>query len=124
MLKVKTRLQQTKNRGIGLFADQFIPIGTIIWQYDSRIDFYIPITNDFNYSQIEKDFFEKYCPHQNGNYLVCVDNARFMNHSDSPNTIDIKGDKTIARFDIQKGEEIVCNYKDFDESENVTSFSD
>ncbi|MCB1496704.1 MAG: SET domain-containing protein, partial [Bauldia sp.] len=46
-------------------------------------------------------------------FVLCGDNARFMNHSSKPNADDI-GDLTIACRDIAKGEEITCDYAKFD----------
>ena len=38
MLLVKTKLQVSPIHGIGLFADQFIPEGAIVWQFNELID--------------------------------------------------------------------------------------
>ncbi len=46
-------------------------------------------------------------------YLICVDNARFINHADKPNTDDTTG-KTIASRDIAAGEEILSDYTSFE----------
>jgi len=34
MFLVKTYLDKSKIRGIGLFADEFIPKGTLIWKFN------------------------------------------------------------------------------------------
>jgi SET domain-containing protein len=44
------------------------------------------------------------------------DNGRFMNHSDAPNTDFTDPDTGWAIRDIAAGEEITCNYRDFDPS--------
>jgi uncharacterized protein len=52
-----------------------------------------------------------------GCYILCTDDARFINHSSQPNTIDTQeGEEglTIAARDIQPGEEITSNYEAFD----------
>ena len=110
MLSVKTKIGKSDVHGIGLFADQFIAMGTIIYNEDK---YTINITLD-EYSKlndISKNFFDTYSYMNSGVYKCSLDNDRFMNHSDNPNTIDIS-DKTIARFDINKGDEITCNYND------------
>jgi len=38
MLQVKTYVKESKIHGNGLFAKEFIPKGTIIWKFDSRLD--------------------------------------------------------------------------------------
>ncbi len=41
MLLIKTKLDLSKIHGIGLFAGEDIPKGTIIWRFNSLIDIYI-----------------------------------------------------------------------------------
>ena len=52
-------------------------------------------------------------------YILCFDDARFFNHSDNANCIDVESPDDsegidIAAKDIQDGEELTCNYKEFD----------
>jgi len=46
-----------------------------------------------------------------GGYVLNCDNARFINHSDDPNT-DNTTEFSYALRDIQPGEEITCDYRD------------
>ena len=112
-------MDSTDSKGIGLFATDFISNGTTIWKFDSSFDREF-IINDFE--QINEcvfQFIKIYGSHiSDEKWHVCLDNARFMNHSDNPNIIfstdksnDIVG---IAIKDINKGEEITANYKKFD----------
>ena len=48
-----------------------------------------------------------------GNFILCSDDAKYMNHSDTPNT-RTEGHQTVATADIQPGQEITCNYFEFD----------
>jgi hypothetical protein len=48
-------------------------------------------------------------------FLLCADSARFMNHSDRPN-ISSADERNHALRDIEAGEEIICNYREFDVS--------
>jgi uncharacterized protein len=119
MLLVKTKLGTSNIQGIGLFADQFIKKGGIVWRYDYLIDRLYHINNFVGYL---KDTFHKYS-WRIGNYIIVPgDDARFINHSNSPNCIE--GDKcrylemtkdTIAAKDIEPGEEITENYSVFDD---------
>ncbi|PKM07970.1 MAG: hypothetical protein CVV14_06225 [Gammaproteobacteria bacterium HGW-Gammaproteobacteria-4] len=45
--------------------------------------------------------------------VVNLDNARYMNHSDTPNLIEVDGCNYTAR-DIAEGEELTCDYRVFD----------
>ena len=53
-----------------------------------------------------------------GKGVLCADDARFMNHSDRPNTHSGTDERgyvtTIASRDIRAGEEITCDYYEFD----------
>jgi SET domain-containing protein len=45
-----------------------------------------------------------------GGMVLSCDHAKFLNHSDDPNT-DIQGEATFARRAIAKGDEITCDYR-------------
>jgi hypothetical protein len=53
-----------------------------------------------------------------GLYVLCGDDARFLNHSENPNCFDFysgeEQDITVAERDIYLGEELTCNYALFD----------
>ena len=49
--------------------------------------------------------------------VLCGDNSKYMNHSNMPNLIEVNHDNTsinVAIVDIKAGEELTCNYFDFD----------
>jgi hypothetical protein len=49
-----------------------------------------------------------------GVVIVDCDNGRFMNHCLAPNTDFRVFDKGYALVDIKQGDEITCNYHEFD----------
>jgi hypothetical protein len=49
-----------------------------------------------------------------GFVVLELDNGRFMNHSLQPNTDFTRPDVGYATADIHPGEELTCNYFDFD----------
>ncbi len=122
MMLVKTRLGLSAIHGIGLFADQDIPKGTAVWEFTEGFDQAIPR------EQLEKvpeaaraDFLKySYTSKKNGKYyILCCDDARFFNHSDDPNVIsrpngNVNEDLDIAARDIQRGEELTCDYRSFE----------
>jgi hypothetical protein len=55
MLVVRTKLGQSKIEGIGLFADQFIPKGTVTWKFDPRFDIYFESGEVEKMSELQKD---------------------------------------------------------------------
>jgi uncharacterized protein len=119
MLLVKTHLDKSRIHGIGLFASEPIRKGTVIWRLDPSID--VQLTAD----QIEalappaRGQIRKYTYRDRvlGMYVLCGDDARFFNHDLDPNCHDLPdsdGGTTVAARDIAAGEELTCDYAQFD----------
>lgn len=126
MLLVKTFVQQSIIAGLGLFADEDIKKDQVVWHYDPQTS--MALTQD-DFSLIEKtQSKEKICYYlKYGCYIehldsiaVCLDNGRFVNHSENPNLGPLEEDDetswqySIALRDIKKGEELTENYCDYD----------
>lgn len=120
MLQVKTYIDKSPINGIGLFSETFIPKGTVVWDFTEHIDLmYSKHVVDNMKDNPIKQFLKRYS-YLDGDmgmpqYVLCVDDARFMNHSDHPNTTNGQGHKTIASRDILTGEEITCDYYEIDD---------
>lgn len=117
MLRVRTSVKTSDTHGIGLFAAQFIPKGTITWQRDPSLD--IEFTEK-DVSFLEKETREKflwhcYYDHSINKFIMCADDQRFINHSSNTPNIQSTPDKDIAMRDINEGEELLCNYRDYEE---------
>ena len=115
MLLVKTKLGLSQINGIGLFADQFIPKGTVTWRYEPGFDQDISDEVLQSLSEPARDQVIKYSyvDPRSGYRVLCSDDARFYNHSDDPNTgtnPDNPVSEDLALRDIQIGDEITCNY--------------
>ena len=116
MLLVNTYVAPSSIEGVGVFAAEPIPKGTLIWQLDPDFDRLIPMSRYQNAPPHQRVLFDRYAypsPDLPGFLVYEVDNGRFMNHSQDPNTdfSDSGGARTIR--DIAAGEEITCNYSDF-----------
>jgi len=115
MLRIKTKLAPSNIDGVGLFADQFIPAGTITWQYDPEFD----VAFDENVidripQHVRKQFMKySYFDHDLKKYILCSDDQRFINHSNNPNIISTP-QKDVALRDINKNEELVCDYAHYE----------
>lgn len=120
MLLVKTKLSLSKIQGIGLFAAQFIPQGTVIWQFAPGFDLELSKEDLLKLSRAAQEQALKYSYFDSKleRYILCSDDARFFNHSKTPNTKDADYEDgyglTIAARDINDGEELTCNYESFD----------
>jgi SET domain-containing protein len=115
MITVKTIIHPSLIAGIGLFADQDIPKGTVVWKYNSELDLLFSKDQIEVLSPASKKQFLNYAflDKKYDKYMLCGDDGRFFNHSEMPNCDDSAEDITIALRDIQKGEELTVNYVSF-----------
>ena len=121
MLLVKTRLGVSAIHGIGLFAEEFIPRGTVTWRFMPGLDLLLDDATVNGSPEPIRSTLQRYCylDAASGKYVFCLDNARFMNHADDPNTVSRPSDTDpygvdIAARDIAPGEELTCDYGEFD----------
>ncbi len=73
------------------------------------------------FSAVELTFLDRYAylSARLGKYVVCVDDARYINHADAPNLAEsaLPGEDEgvdVAARDIKKGEELTSDYRAFD----------
>lgn len=119
MLLVKTYLAPSSIHGVGLFAGQNIPKGTVIWRLDRTIDLILTDREIAALAPPSREQIRKYTYQDRflGEFVLCGDDARFFNHDDSPNCLDIpdeQGGTTVAARDILEGEELTSDYASFD----------
>lgn len=132
MLLVKTVVKRSTIAGLGLFAEEEIKKGQIIWRYDPKTSFLISqpqfkaLSESYQFSETMLYYltYGFYVAKMDG-LLVCLDNARYVNHSLDPNSgtlsaTDQHWQFSIANRDIKKGEEITENYELYDNCEWVT----
>ncbi|MBI2055521.1 MAG: SET domain-containing protein [Candidatus Sungbacteria bacterium] len=114
MLLVKTKIGPSKIHGIGLFADQFIPQGMPVWEFTEGFDMEYTAEDLERLSEPARAQFLHYCyiDPDTRRYVLCADDARFSNHSETPTTINPDpADPDIASRDIQPGEELTYDYR-------------
>lgn len=121
MLMVKTRLGPSEIAGIGLFAAEDIPAGTMTWRFMGNFDRLLTQDEiDRLPEPARSNLLENvYLNAASGQFVLCADNARFMNHADNPNTEGIHEPGAIEGYDIatrdiRAGEEMTCDYRTFD----------
>ena len=119
MLLVPTYVAPSKIEGVGVFAAEPIASGTLIWELAPNLDRLIPKSEIPSLPPLFQAFVERYSypyPHDPEQLIVELDNGRFMNHSQTPNTIFSDPDAGYTIRDIAAGEELLCNYAEFDPS--------
>ena len=121
MLLVQTRIGPSPIHGIGLFADEFIKKGTVVWRFNPTFDARFDESQLASLSEpARKQFFNyAYLNPRMQKYVLCFDDCRFINHSDEPNCLEVPSGGPeegldIAARDIEKGEELTCDYGSFD----------
>jgi uncharacterized protein len=117
MLLIKTSIKQSKGKGLGCFAAQAIKKEEIIYRDDPEFDRVFKKEDIEKLPKWKKDWFFEYAPQYDGVYYLNVDNARFINHSNTPN---LKYNKETGEYKalrkIKIGEELTSNYREFDEN--------
>ena len=120
MMLIETRVQPGAIHGLGLFAVKFVARGTPVWKFEPGFD------HDFSPEQfaalpaLARQHTRHFCfvRPADGHVILSGDHACFINHSASPNTGAAGAAAppvvTAALRDIAAGEEITCNYFDYD----------
>jgi SET domain-containing protein len=96
--------------GFGVFATRFIPRGTLTWVRD-ELDQVVPADRIAALAPVYRALLEKYTFRDaSGQYILCWDLGRFMNHSCVPSCLGLEADFEVAVRDIQPGEELTDDY--------------
>ena len=103
--------------GIGVFADEDLSAGRIVWRFDPRFDQTFDAISDCE--EPLAGFLRKYTyldPTRKV-YVLCGDDARFVNHSDTPNLRPVRDPASglyihdVAVRPIRRGEELTIDYR-------------
>lgn len=115
MLLVRTRLGLSPIEGIGCFAAEPLRAGTPVWRFQHGFDRMIDpeLAAKCNNSWLAK--YAQECP-LTGYWVLCADDARFINHADLPNVsqhapLCHPSYSGCALRDIAEGEELTMDYR-------------
>jgi hypothetical protein len=111
MIHPDTRLEFIdETKGFGVVAKRLIPRGTIVWCLDP-LDQVISPEHAGRLPEQYQEILNTYAfRDKDGNYVLCWDNSRFVNHSFRPNCLPTPYDVELAVRDIYPGEELVDHY--------------
>lgn len=114
MFRVPTYLAESSIHGVGVFTSVSIEAGRTIWEFTSGVDWELTPDELEQFPEPYRSRLHAYCYlDDRGIYVLCGDNARFMNHSARPNCDD-SGEVTITNRDVEADEELTCDYRSFD----------
>jgi len=96
--------------GFGVFATKFIPKGTITWALDDLDQILEPkFVNKLD--EYGSEVVKKYAyRNQHGNYVLCWDLGRYVNHSFHANCMGTAYEFEVAIRDIYPGEQLMDDY--------------
>lgn len=106
--------------GMGVFARQAIPKGTIVWVHDPLDRVFTPAQLALLPRSLQFDLNHHTWLTSDGKFVLVWDNARFVNHSCSPNCLTTPYGFEIASRDIAMGEELTNDYADLGMQHNET----
>lgn len=111
MIHPKTELKFISPEiGYGVVATERIPAGTITWTLD-RLDREFTPQEVNSLDSIYQEILDYYTFRNNrGNYVLCWDHGRYVNHSFRSNCLTTAYDCEIAIRDIEAGEELTDDY--------------
>jgi len=118
MLLVATCVGPSDIEGVGVFSETHIREGTRIWTFDPRVDRCYSRRDVKTAPAAFRELIERYAYFDTelDGYVLEGDHGRFVNHSLTPNVAFQRGGDGFALVDIRPGEELVCDYRDFEDS--------
>jgi uncharacterized protein len=120
MMLIETQVRRSAIHGLGLFAVKFVPRGTPIWKFQPGFDHDFSPTQFAALPALAHAHTRWFCfvSKTDGHVILSGDHACFINHSLSPNTgaplEAMPPIVTVALRDIAAGQELSCNYYDYD----------
>ena len=114
MMMVDTELRTSGIHGIGVFLLQPVRKGDLIWRFDSRVDRIYSEDEIRSLPERMQAFLRIYSTFHapSGLWVLCGDNGRHFNHSDTPNTVSdgIAFGHDHAAQDLAAGTELTSDY--------------
>lgn len=124
MMHIKYKLDRSEFHGIGLFADQDLKIGQLVYTASPLLDLNLSKEQFESLDETEKQevrWWGFQIP-ETKQWHVDFDVSKFINHSDKP-TVTQNPNETAAWLvttrDVAKGEELTQNYLEFESSDDL-----
>ncbi|KKS94280.1 MAG: Nuclear protein SET [Candidatus Collierbacteria bacterium GW2011_GWB1_44_6] len=124
MIHIKYKLDKSKIHGVGLFTDEDLDQGQLVYTASPKLDVNLS-EQEFEElnpkEQVEISYWGFWDKDKNV-WHVDFDNSRFINHSDSPTvTQDIDRGEAymVTTRKVDRGEEITQNYLEFESVDDL-----
>ena len=115
MMMVDTEVRASSIHGLGTFLLEPVRKGQLIWRFDSRIDRIYSEDEIETLPEHMRRFLRTDSTWHDGLkvWVLCGDNGRHFNHSDTPNTLSnaIAFGDDVAAEDMPAGTELTTDYK-------------
>jgi SET domain-containing protein len=114
MMMVETILKPSAIHGIGVFLAVPVPRGGLIWRFDSRVDRVYTTAEVNSLPAHVQRYLRTYSTWHEASqlFVLCGDNGRYFNHSDSPSTVSnaISFGEDHAARNLAAGDELTSDY--------------
>jgi SET domain-containing protein len=120
LLVIRTKIRASDIHGVGCFSVDAVKAGTVVWRLHPAVDLAFSAAQIRAMPEAFQIFLSQYASKDFGQdrYVLCSDNARFINHAVLPNLTHnkpVSADSIFANRDIAAGEELTLNYQFVDD---------
>lgn len=115
MFVIRTRVGPSPIHGVGVFAAEPVAVGETVWRFAPGFDRVITDEEVAAAPAAFREYLAMYAYRSTdmaGGTVLSCDHARFLNHSEDPNTAE-QPFVSVARKPIAVGDEITCDYGAF-----------
>lgn len=112
-VKYKIKPSQLDTDGLGLFTEESIKTGQVIYKHTDELDLLFTPEDIENLPDEEQRFIKHHGFHdkRTGKFRLDHDDIRFLNYSDEPTMESDGNGNLLATRDIAAGEELTENYQ-------------
>ncbi|MGZ8999433.1 MAG: SET domain-containing protein [Allosphingosinicella sp.] len=115
MMMVETELRPSGIQGIGIYLLEDVRKGQLIWSFDSRVDRVYTEAELAGLPVATSEFLKRFSTWHEPTklWVLCGDNGRHFNHSETPNTVShgIAFGEDVAAEDLAAGTELTSDYR-------------
>lgn len=124
MIHIKYKLDRSNKHGIGLFADEDLKEGQLVYTASPLLDVNITQEQFDSLTDREKEEFQwwGFFDEPSQRWHVDFDVSKFINHSQEGTVTQDKNHEEaylVTTRDVKKGEELTQNYLEFESEEDL-----